>query len=66
MARKELRRVIQTLRESKQWSQRKLAAAAQVSQATIALIESGDRQPSLAVLRRLAKALGVPPARLLG
>jgi transcriptional regulator with XRE-family HTH domain len=66
MARKEFRRMIQTLRKSKQWSQRKLAAAAQVSQATIALIESGDRQPSLAVLRRLAKALGVPPARLLG
>ena len=65
MARRELRKVIKRLRERKKWSQRELAERVGVSQTTIALIESGDREPSLDVLRRLAQALGVTVSELL-
>jgi transcriptional regulator with XRE-family HTH domain len=44
-----------------------LAKRAKVTQGYVAQIESGvSKNPSLAVLQRLAKALGVPVAELLG
>jgi transcriptional regulator with XRE-family HTH domain len=43
-----------------------LAKRAKVSRVYVIKLESGDRQsPSLAVLERLARALGVAPADLL-
>jgi transcriptional regulator with XRE-family HTH domain len=42
-----------------------LAKRVQVHPITIARLEAGTRQPSMALLQRLAKALGVPVSRLL-
>jgi transcriptional regulator with XRE-family HTH domain len=48
-------------------SQRVLASKARVTPGYIAQLEMGVRKnPSLAVLQRLAKALGVPVTELLG
>ena len=67
MSPKRLNRVIQALRESKKMSQRDLAKRANVTQGYVAQLENGlKKNPSLPVLRRLAKALGVPVTELLG
>jgi transcriptional regulator with XRE-family HTH domain len=67
MSSKRFSRVIQELRESQEMTQRDLARKAQVTPGYIAQLEMGLRNnPSLAVLRRLAKALGVPVTELLG
>jgi len=42
-----------------------LATRVQVHPITIARLEAGARQPSMALLQRLAKALGVPATKLL-
>ena len=48
-------------------TQRELAGKAKVTPGYIAQLEMGQkRNPSLAVLQRLAKALGVPVTELLG
>lgn len=48
-------------RKKKDWSQRDLAAAADVSNAEISRIESGKRKsPNPTVLKAIAKALSVP------
>jgi transcriptional regulator with XRE-family HTH domain len=65
-----LSRVIQRLREGKKvrgkkMTQRDLANRAQVTAGYIAQLELGIRTPSLAVLKRIAKALGVPVGELL-
>ncbi len=61
-----LNRVIQGLRESKGLTQRDVAKKAQVTPGYIAQLETGRKKnPSLPVLRRLAKALGVPVKELL-
>ena len=66
MSAQRLSRVIQKLRETKDMSQRQLARAAKVTPGYIAQMETGHaKNPSLAVLRRLAKALGVPVTELL-
>lgn len=58
--------MIQRLRIAKGLTQRALATKAKVTPGYVAQIEMGQkRNPSLAVLRRLAKALGVPVAELL-
>ena len=57
--------VITTLRERQGLTQRDLAKKAQVTAAYVAMIETGVRKnPSLAILKRLAKALGVSVAAL--
>jgi XRE family transcriptional regulator of biofilm formation len=67
MSPKRLSRVIQKLRESKDMTQRDLAREAQVTPGYIAQLEMGIRRnPSLKVLKKLAKALGVPVTELLG
>ena len=67
MSPRKLSRVIQRLRESKGMTQRDLADKAKVTQGYIAQMEKGGKKnPSLAVLQRLAKALGVPVTELLG
>ena len=67
MSPKQLSRVIQKLRESKDMTQRDLAREAQVTPGYIAQLEMGIRKnPSLTVLKKLAEALGVPVTELLG
>jgi transcriptional regulator with XRE-family HTH domain len=62
-----LKTVLKQIRDEKGLSQTKLAKLAQVRQGYIAMLESGQRKnPSLPVLKRLAKALGVPVTELLG
>ena len=67
MSPKGLSKVIQRLREEQGITQRALATKAKVTPGYIAQLEMGLRKnPSLAVLQRLAKALGVPVTELLG
>jgi transcriptional regulator with XRE-family HTH domain len=66
MAPKRLGKVIQRLRDNKNMTQRDLAAKAKVTPGYIAQLEMGMRKnPSLDVLKRIAKALGVPVTELL-
>jgi transcriptional regulator with XRE-family HTH domain len=57
---------LQMIRADAGLSQSALARAVDTSQSAISQIENGERQPSFDMLRRLAKALGVSPAHLLG
>ncbi len=58
--------MLKTLREEKGLTQRQLAQKAKVTQPYVALLEQGTKKnPSLTILRRLAKALGVPVTELL-
>ncbi len=66
MTAKRLGRMLKALRERKGLTQMKLAKKAKLAQSYIAKIESGVKQnPSLTILQRLAKALGVPVTELL-
>ena len=61
-----LGQMIKRLRTRRNLTQQELARRAKVSQTYIAKLESGDRETtSIAVLKRLAKALRVPVAKLL-
>lgn len=67
MSPRRLKTVLKQLREAADLTQAQLARKAGVGQAYIAHLEAGKKQnPSLAVLQRLAKALGVPLTALLG
>lgn len=55
----ELGRSVRTLREGKGWSQVELAGRTGMTQSAIARFESGGTVPTLPVLERLARALGV-------
>lgn len=58
--------MLKTLREQKGLTQVELAERAGIVQGYLAMIESGERKnPSLDVLKRIAKALGVPLTELL-
>jgi transcriptional regulator with XRE-family HTH domain len=58
--------VLRELRVAKEWTQEDLARKAKVTRSYIALLETGEKtNPSLAILKRLGKALGVPMATLL-
>jgi transcriptional regulator with XRE-family HTH domain len=62
----QLGRMVKTLREAKDMTQVTLARKARVAQAYLAQLEAGTRKnPSLEVLKRLARALGVPVTELL-
>lgn len=50
---------LKTLRTARGMSQRKLAASAGVSNATISLIENGRTDPSMGLLKRVLDSLGV-------
>lgn len=59
-------RKLKQLREDRGLSQRELAKKANTTGVYVCLLEAGAKQnPSLAVLKRLAKALGVPVTELL-
>ncbi len=58
--------MLKTLREGKSMTQVDLAKKAKLTQPYLAELEAGKKKnPSLAVLQRLAKALGVPVTELL-
>lgn len=60
-------KVLKRLREQKGLSQLELAKRAAVAQAYISEMEAGAKKnPGIETLRKLAKALGVPVAELLG
>ena len=50
---------LKALRAEKGLSQRRLAARAGVSNATVSLIESGRTDPSMGLMKRILDALGV-------
>ena len=59
--------MIKALRERKGLSQKALADRIGVSDAYITMLETGKRaNPSLKILKKLAKALGVPVTEVLG
>jgi XRE family transcriptional regulator of biofilm formation len=59
--------MLRTLRTSKDLGLRELAKKAKVPPGYLAELEAGKKKnPSLDVLQRLAKALGVPVTELLG
>jgi transcriptional regulator with XRE-family HTH domain len=58
--------VLKALRQDRGLSQAQLAAKAEVTAAYVTQLETGAKKnPSLDVLKRLAKALGVPVTELL-
>ena len=57
---------IKRLRKSKGWTQAVLARKAKLSLGYLARLETGHHDPTVTTLRKLAKALGVPVAELLG
>jgi putative transcriptional regulator len=60
-------RMLRTLRLERGYRQVDLAKRAKVTSVYLSQLENGRKKnPSLAVLRRLAKALGVPVTELLG
>ncbi len=61
-----LGQVLKALREEREWTLDELAKRAKVTKAYISQLENGVRKnPSLAILKRLAKSLRVPVAELL-
>jgi transcriptional regulator with XRE-family HTH domain len=61
-----LETVLRQLRERKDLTQEKLAKKAGITRSHLSLLEAGHRKnPSLDVLKRLARALGVPVTELL-
>jgi transcriptional regulator with XRE-family HTH domain len=66
MTPRRLSTVLRELRESKGWTQEELAKRAKITRSHLSLLEAGHRRnPSLEVLKRLARALGVPVTELL-
>jgi len=60
-------KVLKRLREAKKPSQLELAKRAGVAQAYLSELEAGHKKnPGIETLKKLAKALGVPVAELLG
>jgi transcriptional regulator with XRE-family HTH domain len=58
--------VLRRLRKEKDLTQVEFAKKAKLTQSYLAELERGDKtNPSLAILQRLAKALGLPIANLL-
>jgi len=58
-------KVLKQARLRRQLTQVQLARKVGVHEITVSRLERGDRQPSMRLLQRLAKALGVPVTRLL-
>lgn len=58
--------MLKALRQTKGMTQEQLAKRAKMTQAYVAMLEAGvKKNPSLATLKRIAKALGVPVEELL-
>ena len=64
---KRLGKMLKQRRKEKPMTQAALAEKVGVSQTYIAKLESGDKKnPTVDLLKKIAKALGVPVAELLG
>ncbi len=63
--RRQVGRNVKKFRVRKGWSQEDLAFEADFHRTYISGIERGVRNPTVAVIARLAEALGVRPGRLL-
>lgn len=63
-AKDRVRRNIVKLRQTKGWTQEKLAFEADVSKAGLCDIESGKRSPTVGTLEKIAQALNVPLSKL--
>lgn len=57
---------IKEIRQSKGWSQNRLAKESGVSQSFIHALEAGEKSPTTRTLAKLAKALSVSISELLG
>jgi transcriptional regulator with XRE-family HTH domain len=64
--RRQLSRNLRRLRTDKGWSQEELADRAGLHRTYVSGVERGVRNPTITIVAALAKALGVPPAELLG
>jgi len=56
---------VRRLRTAKGWTQEDLGDAAALTTTYVGQVERGDKVPSLTVVLKLARGLGVPPAELL-
>ena len=66
MSPRRLATVIRELRERRELTQEELAKRAKITRSHLSLLEAGHRKnPSLEILKRLARALGVPVGELL-
>ncbi|MEQ8747427.1 helix-turn-helix transcriptional regulator [Pyruvatibacter sp.] len=63
--RKRLARNLRKLRQESGWSQEEFAYQADLHRTYVSDLERGTRNPSVLILEKLGKALGVPPGRLL-
>jgi transcriptional regulator with XRE-family HTH domain len=64
---KKLGGTIRTLREAQGMTQEELAARVKVTRPYVTMLETGAKKnPSLVILKRLAKALNVPVTDLVG
>jgi transcriptional regulator with XRE-family HTH domain len=59
-----LGKTIRILRQAKGLKASELASDAKISTSFLSLLENGERQPSLDVIRRISKALGIPSEAL--
>ncbi len=57
---------VRRLRSRKKLSQKALADKVGISVSYVSMLERGQRSPPLETIEKMAKALGVPPANLLG
>lgn len=57
---------VRSARIDKGWTQEQLAFEAGVKRGYVSEIENGKRNPSLDVVEKIADALGLKPAKLLG
>jgi transcriptional regulator with XRE-family HTH domain len=57
---------VRRLRAKKRLSQKSLADKVGISVSYVSMLERGQRSPPLETVERMAKALGVTPANLLG
>lgn len=56
---------VKKLREAKGWTQTRLARESGVSQTYISELEAGKSAPTIPIVYKLARALGVKPSDLL-
>lgn len=57
---------VRRLRSKKKLSQKALADKVGISVSYVSMLERGQRSPPLETVEKMAKALSVPPASLLG
>jgi len=62
---KRVSKTLRRLRTQRAMSQQTLATKAKISRGYLARLEAAEQDPTLGVLERLAKALGVPVTALL-